>query len=61
MSNVSEDEAKRLWSAHDAAIKKIASGKAGASNGLEVEYGKAYQRLVTAGLALPLKRKYRTR
>lgn len=53
------DEAERLWSAYATAMKKIASGKAGASGGLEREYGKAYQRLVAAGLARQIRKKYR--
>ena len=56
---ISEDEKRRLWSAYDTAIKKIASGKAGASGGLEGDYAVAYQKLVAAGLALQLKKKYR--
>jgi hypothetical protein len=53
------EQERRLWSAYDAAIKRIASGKAGASAGLEREYALAYQKLVAAGLALQIKKKYR--
>jgi hypothetical protein len=56
-----DEQTRRLWSSYDAAIKKIASGKAGASGGFEDEYAKAYQRLVAAGLAMQIKRKYRAR
>jgi hypothetical protein len=56
---MTDDEKRKLWSAYDAAVKKIASGKAGASGGFETEYAIAYQRLVNAGLAMPLKKKYR--
>ena len=56
---ISEEDARRLWSAYDTAIKRIAAGKAGASNAFEYEYGKAYQRLVAAGLARQIKKKYR--
>jgi len=54
-----EEEKRRLWSSYDAAIKKIAAGKAGASGGYEREYGIAYQKLVAAGLAQQIRKKYR--
>jgi hypothetical protein len=54
-----DEKSRRLWAAYDAAIKKIASGKVGASGGFESEYAKAYQKLVAAGLAMQIKKKYR--
>lgn len=57
--HVNDDEKRRLWSAYDAAIKKISAGKAGASGGYEREFGIAYQRLVAAGLAQQIRKRYR--
>lgn len=56
-----DEEERRLWSAYDVAAKKLASGKAGGSGGLESEFAKAYQRLVMAGHAQQLKKKFRQR
>ena len=54
-----EEQERRLWSSYDSAAKKVAAGKAGASGGLEMEYAKSYQRLVAAGYAMQIKKKYR--
>jgi len=54
-----DEEIRKLWSAYDAAIKKIGSGKAGASGGYEREFGIAYQRLVAAGQVQQIRQKYR--
>lgn len=56
---IDEDEKRKLWGRYNEAMKKIASGKAGASGGFESEAAIAYQRLVAAGLALQIKKKYR--
>lgn len=58
---MSDDDIQKLKSAVDAAIKKIQSGKAGGSAGFEKEYADAYQRLVAAGVAMQIRKKYRAR
>lgn len=58
---MTDDEKRRLWSAYDAAVKKIQTGKAGGSAGFEKEYADSYQRLVAAGLAMQIRQKYRAR
>lgn len=61
MSSLTDEQIRRLWSAYDDAKKKIAAGKAGASGGFEREFGIAYQRLVAAGLAQQIRKRYRGR
>jgi hypothetical protein len=60
MRTVTKDEAESLWSAYNSrfqAASKIGANKQGA--GLEREMGLAYQKLVQAGLAPQIRKKYR--
>jgi hypothetical protein len=47
--------------AYNAATKRIAAATADGKMDAEMAFGKAYQALVTAGMAQQLKRKYRGR
>lgn len=58
-----KDPSNPLWSAYDNAAKKLgafggSSAKAARQN-VEQEYAIAHRRLVLAGLAMQIKRKYR--
>lgn len=45
---------------YEAALKRLRDSKAGKhTNGLEAQYSKAYARMVKAGIAPPLRGKYR--
>lgn len=60
VASVDQETADRLWSNFNAAsakVKKSMTGKAGAT--AEKEYGIAYAALCAAGLASPLRGKYR--
>lgn len=53
------DEEIKLRNRYDTALSKLKAGKAGGSSGMEREFGIAYQALVKAGFAMPLKKKFR--
>lgn len=55
---VLSSEQQRLLANFDAASRKMKEARPG-DNASENEYSKAYQRLVKAGLALQIKKKYR--
>ena len=59
MTDLTKDEADRLWRDLEAARKTRdnAAGKGG--SGAENKYGQAYQMLVKAGLAPQVRHKYR--
>ena len=50
-----------LINAYNAATKRIAGAKSDGTMQEESEFGKAYQALVKAGLAMQIKKKYRGR
>jgi len=55
-SRMATSAEQKLLDAYERIAARIRSGKSTA--GEEREYGKAYQELVKAGLAQPIKRKY---
>lgn len=59
MANVSEDVARSLMSAYNAAWKRVNGSSGKTAQGAEAAYGQAYQALVRAGLAPQIKQKYR--
>lgn len=59
-----ENEAQRLWDEYEQAFRKVANGGKGLTVreggvGADAAAGVAYDRLVRAGLAAPLAKKYR--
>lgn len=52
------EEETRLRSAYDVAAKKLITGK-GASGSMESEFAIAYQKLVAAGYAQQIRKKFR--
>jgi hypothetical protein len=52
-------EAEALRATYNSTLAAIKSAKAGRQQGLENAYGLAYNAMAQAGLAQPLKRKYR--
>ena len=55
-----DDKQKQsLINTYNTATKKLSNAKSDGSMQVEFEFGKAYQALVDANLAMPLKKKYR--
>lgn len=59
--SLSKDGEAKLVADFNAASVAIRAGKAGKLQGIENAYGLAYNRMAMAGLAQPLKKKYRNK